>query len=612
MGPLRTKEDLTAGVRALRFFAYAAVAAVAAVVEGGRGPSSGKFFCAGIKLLRGRGREIDRETGGPMTASTETFASAGRSPATSLQDALAGVPDKTPSRLRVAFAGTHPSQFNGYSRVTYELCSRLALDPETELFVFGFQSSSGGSAGQAAQRRLPPNVHVYDAAACEVPADRGFGIGQMAAYLKAVRPDVFVVYNDPIVVGKCASALFGLPEEDRRGVLFVPYLDQIYMHLKPAFVGMLNRYASAVVCFTPYWEQVYADQGGTSPTAHLRHGFDPARHFPVPRDLARAYFGMSPDDFVVLNLNRNQPRKRWDVCLKAWAEFVHRRRAASAEAEAEAEAAAEAEADGARPGRTPKLLIATSLNGAWNLMEIYNRELAKRGISPEDGRKHIVMLTAPQAMTDSQINILYSAADVGINTADGEGFGLCTFEHAGVGVPQVASRVGGITDFLDDGSAALCDEAYRYYVDESRDHVGGEAQLVDPYDVYNALELYYGDPETASQHGLAARSKIAASPDYSWDRLAERLSDILHEVHSRSPFARLTEKASAPEVAAPEVAVPKVPGTSECKKDQESPYGLGKEESAESHGKGDDISSLRSEISELKQMLLEAMRSKAP
>jgi glycosyltransferase involved in cell wall biosynthesis len=563
-----------------------------------------------------------------MTEANDTSASGWRSAPTSrgartFEDAIAGVPDKTPSRLRVAFAGTHPSQFNGYSRVTYELCSRLALDPETELFVFGFQSSGGGAAGQAVQRRLPPNVHVYDAAACEVPADRGFGIGQMAAYLKAVRPDVFVVYNDPIVVGKCASALFGLPEEDRRGVLFVPYLDQIYMHLKPAFVGMLNRCASAVICFTPYWEQVLADQGGTSPTAHLRHGFDPARHFPVPRDLARAYFGMSPDDFVVLNLNRNQPRKRWDVCLKAWAEFVQRRRAASAEAEAE----------GARPGKTAKLLIATSLNGAWNLMEIYNRELAKRGISPEDGRKHIVMLTAPQAMADSQINILYSAADVGINTADGEGFGLCTFEHAGVGVPQVASRVGGITDFLDDGSAALCDEAYRYYVDESRDHVGGEAQLVDPYDVYNALELYYGDPETASRHGLAARSKIAASPDYSWDRLAERFSDILHEVHNRSPFARLPEKkaeapeaaapetaapetaapeAAAPEAAAPETAAPEAPGPSECNKEQDKLPGLAKDASAEDQGKGDDISSLRSEISELKQMLLEAMRSKAP
>jgi hypothetical protein len=186
-------------------------------------------------------------------------------------------------------------------------------------------------------------------------------------------------------------------------------------------------------------------------------------------------------------------------------------------------------------------------------------------------------------------------------------------------VPQVASRVGGVKDFLDDGSALLCEEVYRYYVDESRDHVGGEAQLVDPYDVYNAIEIYYKDSATASKHGLAARAKIAATPEYSWDRLAERFSDILHEVHSRSPFGRPAEASNLPATPAPTAGAgtePKAEAMTEPEAEamtepKAEAMTEPKAEAMTEPPKVEDISALRSEISELKQMLLEAIRSKA-
>lgn len=34
-----------------------------------------------------------------------------------------------------------------------------------------------------------------------------------------------------------------------------------------------------------------------------------------------------------------------------------------------------------------------------------------------------------QRMSDFDVNVLYNVADVGINSADGEGFGLCNFEQ---------------------------------------------------------------------------------------------------------------------------------------------------------------------------------------
>jgi hypothetical protein len=43
---------------------------------------------------------------------------------------------------------------------------------------------------------------------------------------------------------------------------------------------------------------------------------------------------------------------------------------------------------------------------------------------------------------DEDINMFYNVADVGVNSADGEGWGLCNFEQMGVGVPQVVPRGG--------------------------------------------------------------------------------------------------------------------------------------------------------------------------
>ena len=43
---------------------------------------------------------------------------------------------------------------------------------------------------------------------------------------------------------------------------------------------------------------------------------------------------------------------------------------------------------------------------------------------------------------------MYNVGDIGINTCDGEGFGLCNFEQAGVGVPQIVPKVGGFLDFM--------------------------------------------------------------------------------------------------------------------------------------------------------------------
>jgi hypothetical protein len=73
-----------------------------------------------------------------------------------------------------------------------------------------------------------------------------------------------------------------------------------------------------------------------------------------------------------------------------------------------------------------------------------------------------------------------------LNTCDGEGFGLCNFEHAVFGKPQVIPNVGGFKSF--NGSESIkIEPEYTQMLDNSRDSMGGMAEIVTADDVADGL-----------------------------------------------------------------------------------------------------------------------------
>eukprot|EP00873_Tetraselmis_striata_P033681 jgi/Tetstr1/453945/TSEL_040864.t1 len=458
--------------------------------------------------------------------------------------------------MKLVLCATHPWNTNGYSLVMTSLAQHLCAFPEMEkIYYFGFQNTTGDDSRN--KRVLPDKVEVFDAMAHEVPRKQGFGEDLLAEYIAERDPDVVLISNDSVVVSLLTEKLAAVP--NRRFKVMV-YQDLVYEHMKRPFVEQLNARADRVLAFTPYWKRHLEEQGVTTPVDVVRHALDPAAKFPVDRAIARRYFGISSTDFIVLNMNRNQPRKRWDICLKAFADFVSRHR-----------------------GESVKLLIGTSLHGAWDLLAVYERELGKRGMTMEEGRKHLVMLDAPQRLSDADVTILMNCADIGISASDGEGFGLCNFEHAALGCPQVVSNVGGHKDFFSAERAILCDPVMAYYVDRTRDGVGGEAQLIDYRDMAEGIELYYKDPELRRRHGLACREHILAN--YKWREQAEMLRasilatlavdgeddtvtgvadeiDLIPDVSHAPDLIDLSdEPATAPESSAPESAEAAAPGS---------------------------------------------------
>jgi glycosyltransferase involved in cell wall biosynthesis len=147
------------------------------------------------------------------------------------------------------------------------------------------------------------------------------------------------------------------------------------------------------------------------------------------------------------------------------------------------------------------------------------------------GKEFILSLPNAQQVSDVDINLLYNACDIGLNTCEGEGFGLCQFEHAAIGCPQVAANIGGFKEFLIDGvNSTLVEAKWRYHIDKQRDGIGGMAEVCDPMDVAEAIWKYYSNPKLVVKHGNAARKNILTN--YSWEPIVNILHRILGKIKS--------------------------------------------------------------------------------
>ncbi|GAQ93198.1 hypothetical protein KFL_013560010, partial [Klebsormidium nitens] len=371
---------------------------------------------------------------------------------------------------------------------------------DLEVIHYGFQHFNNDSDPQQKRlKALPESIIVHDAAKAEIPFEQGFGIKNFRDFVRLSRPDVIVIFNDAFIVAKFLNEL-AIEPRVCPGARIIVYLDTVYPFVNPDLLTIVNRGADHIIAFTEYWKQELLAQGITKPMSTLMHGFDPEEIYPTEQRTKTADAPM-----ICLNLNRNQPRKRYDLMAITMA-LVYAK----------------------RPDANVRFVAATDLKGgAWDVPRLFARELCKR-MEPEKAYhflEYLLTVKNPSAMTDEDVNKLYNEADVGLNFAQGEGVGLTSMEHAGLGKPQICGRLGGFQEYLDDSCATLLDVKGHEYID-SRDVIGGEASIIDPQDACDAILRYLDDPELRAAHGKAAREKVL---EYRWEVIGQALYDVIVE-----------------------------------------------------------------------------------
>ena len=405
-------------------------------------------------------------------------------------------------KLRFMLVSTHAQQYTGYSKVSYGILKELSKSPNLELFHYGFQRHPQVPSDF---RPYPSNVEVIDATALEQPLQQGFGYQGLLETIRKKNPHIVMIYNDMAVVTRFLEEIRKVATP--RSFKVWIYCDQVYENQHQAMIDILNRDSDRVFTFTTFWKKHLKEQGVTRPISVLGHGFDSKLFFTVPRDLARKSLKLPENAFVIMSLNRNQPRKRYDIMIMAFVELLQK-----------------------NPEKQLILLCICDKGerGGWWLFEVFVRELKKIGLPIEQYGNRLMVSSQDMVFKDEDVNVLYNVADLGISTADGEGWGLCTFEQMGIGIPQVVPDIGGYKEYCSKDNSGLVKPKHRYYLPSIHSPVGGEAQVCDPHDVFLAMDNYLNDSEKRRAHGQKAKEKVLS---YTWENATKELILRLQEEH---------------------------------------------------------------------------------
>jgi D-inositol-3-phosphate glycosyltransferase len=232
----------------------------------------------------------------------------------------------------------------------------------------------------------------------------------------------------------------------------------------------------------------------------IPHGVATEKFFPLP-DKAEARRQMRLDDaehrdaFIVLNANRNMPRKRIDLTIHGFALFAQD-----------------------KPANVKLYLHMAAEDTGWNVLI-----LAKRyGIFDR-----LIMTQADNSrpdFSDEQLNFLYNACDVGITTTTGEGWGMPSFEHSATRAAQIVPRHTSLAD-LWRNAAEFVDPVMTLTYPGNLTH----AHIVTPQGVAAALQRLYED--RAHREALAeAAYRNATRPEFNWTVIASRWKRLFDEM----------------------------------------------------------------------------------
>lgn len=389
----------------------------------------------------------------------------------------------------VLVAGDGPVP-TGFSRVIEGIFGRLVDDLDIHHLGIGHSGDP---------HHLPWPVYPAGVKGADL-----WGAHRIAHLARWLQPDLVFLLNDIWVVSKWIEQLETVEDRppliayipidagpvDARLVANYDRLDQIFVYndyARKLLENAFEEHRSVEPAFSPPHIDV------------MPHGVDADIFHPIDashRAVARArIFPDNPelrDAFIVLNANRNQPRKRIDLTILGFALFARD-----------------------KPPNVKLFLHMGARDLGWDVPELVKRY----GI---DDR--VLMSTAEAYMpgvSAAHLNLVYNASDVGVNTSEAEGWGLVNHEHAAAKAAQIVPNHTAFSDVW--GDAAIKLDPVFTGIEAA---TSTKTSLIAPRDLANALERCYADPDFLDEMALKAFD-WATQPRLQWNSIAAQWRNII-------------------------------------------------------------------------------------
>ncbi len=206
------------------------------------------------------------------------------------------------------------------------------------------------------------------------------------------------------------------------------------------------------------------------------------------------------NSFIILNANRNQPRKRIDISFEGFAIFAKDK---------------------------PNVFYyhhAGIEDVGWNIIRLANKLSKKYGYNVEERLILTNKEIGVQKVPDEKLNMIYNATDVGINCSIGEGWGLTNVEHAVTGAPQIVPDHSACKELFED-----CGILIPTCMDFCLEKTITFGKLVHPEAVAEKLNFIYNNKELYNELSEKGIKKFIA-PEYNWKNIGNRWHKIFMDL----------------------------------------------------------------------------------
>lgn len=381
--------------------------------------------------------------------------------------------------MRILFYASWPDLSIGYAKVAHRIANFLAAQPGVELTYWGVGRNP--ASPNTPLRPLDPRIHMVDVGAL---GGEVFGMDHIQAAMETLKPDVFLVYNDIIVTCRLYNALLPYRHTPSCATKFVSYLDLVYPYEKAELIRHVDRNTDHIFVFSSCWKRNLVAMGvPEAKVSVFPHGVPAPPRFLEDTGSARDRLGIPRDAFVLLNMNRNTYRKAQDILIAAFVRFL------------------------IRENWDPRIRLfihcEPTTRSGYTIGDLLETEACRYGVPLSRIQSHILRFQGTE-VSDAAIADLYCAADVGINTCMGEGFGLCNAEHAAYGRPQIVSAVGALPDIFAEGGALLIPPRVWIRVPNMLDEHSGDLGVCDAEDFAAAMSVYFRDAQRRRSDGQQA------------------------------------------------------------------------------------------------------------
>lgn len=356
---------------------------------------------------------------------------------------------------KIFFMCTHCNQGTGYARSANKVTNHLAKTHE--IVYYAFQNYKNQDI---TDRYIDPSIRFIDAIELDPESPKGFGDRGIIPSFENEKPDYLMIYND---INVCYSILKLFENSSWKDYKVVLYVDLVYPWEDVNKIRWLSSKCEKFYVFLDCWVDHLKLMGVQSEA--LKLGVDHEK-FSIVQD-SKKFFGFKEDDFIILNFNRNSHRKQMPVTIKAFLMLF-------------------------KKYSNVKLFLSCVLNNedGFDILNVIRTQCIAMGLDYDHVvNNQIFVNNRPTALTEENVNLLYNACDVGINTCHGEGFGMTNLEHALLGKPQVVTGVPAIKETL--GPVALIVEPKVWTTVNNQESHGGELAVTDPVDFMEALEKVY-------------------------------------------------------------------------------------------------------------------------